>query len=139
MANNQKPVMILEENPYKLNGRQYIVWLLLGGFMSIGGLFFAATILVISIFGVGMSTQIFDLANYIFSGGDVHVEPNRDAAKTKNMIWAILFGWWFYILHMFFYGLFYITYFGRKIANKWKEQAKLVLFPFGVDLRVREK
>ena len=30
-------------------------------------------------------------------------------------------------------------YFGRKIANKWKEQAKLVLFPFGVDLRVRDK
>lgn len=115
----------------------FVVWLILGGFFPIALIFLAAIVLTCSIVGVSMSTQAYKLANYYLYGAEVEVTPSYEADKIKNTIWIILVGWLLYIIHMFFAGLFYITYFGRNIGKFWYKTAKLSLMPFGIEIEVK--
>lgn len=114
----------------------YVFWLMFGGFITIGLVFLMGAILTASIVGILMSTQVFKLANYFLNGADIELVPNFEADKVKNIIWAILIGWFLYLLHMFFAGFFYITYVGRGISKMWSSTAKLVLMPFGIEIKI---
>lgn len=114
----------------------YVFWLVFGGFITIGLIFLMGVALTISVIGVLMSTQVFKLANYMLNGADMKLEPNLNADKVKNIIWAVLIGWFLYLIHMLFGGIFYLTYFGRGISDIWFSTAKLVLMPFGIEIKL---
>lgn len=114
----------------------FVLWMTLGGFISIGIIFFMGALLTCTVVGVLMTTQIFRLANYLLSGADNPVVPDYQADKVKNIIWAILIGWLLYLLHMLFGAIFYATYVGRGISKIWFDTAKLVLTPFGVEIKL---
>ena len=112
----------------------YVGWLTFGGFISLTVTFFIGVILTISIIGCGMATQAFRLGNYLLGGADEVYSPEFADDKVRNTIWMILGGWFLYIFHMGMGYLFKFTYIGRNAATIWFETAKIVAFPYGVDL-----
>ena len=112
----------------------YVLWITLGGFISLAMVFMLAAILTISLIGVTMATQAFRLGSYLLAGADSEMEPKFEADKVRNTIWMILGGWFLYCFHYLMGGIFYITYVGRPVAEIWFDTAKVVAFPYGLDL-----
>lgn len=112
----------------------YVFWLTFGGFFTLSLIFMMGGVLTISLFGVNMATQAFRLASYLLNGDEKELEPSFESNKVKNTIWLILGGWLLYIFHYIMGGIFYITYVGRGVAKYWFDSAKLVAFPFDLDL-----
>ena len=123
--------------------RQYagnILWLFVLGLANaiIAALY--GCLFCITIIGIPLGLQLFKISKlYLFPfGADVREKENSKIgclATGGNILWIIVGGWIFALCNLIVGGLLFCTVIGIPFALQYFKLAKLVLAPFGKEVR----
>lgn len=109
------------------------IWIIFGGLFWSLGLLLAGLFCCVTIILIPLGLQLFKISNYVlWPFGKRFKKVSRSAFKSVlNIIWAIFFGWEFFIGHMLTGLIFCITIIGIPFGKKYFEIAFFCLFPLG--------
>jgi len=114
-----------------------IIWLLLGGIVMSVLWAVSGIVLCITVVGIPFGIQCFKIANLVLwpFGREIILGNFGVGGLFLNIIWLIVFGWEFAVLH-FIIGLLYcITIIGIPFGIQHFKLAKLGILPFGAQIR----
>ena len=117
------------------------LWLIFGGLIGAIILFIYGILACCTIIGIPFGIQFFKMANLMLSpyGADVFRKQTDGSvgclATGLNLLWLLLGGLWL-ALALLLCGVFcFVTVIGIPIALQYFKFAKLVLSPFGLEIR----
>ena len=112
-----------------------ILWFLLGGLFWAIADFIAGLICCITIVGIPIGLQLFKFAGFVLWPFGKKVEPvNPNGLKSVlNIIWAIIFGWWYALGYCLSGVLLCITVIGIPFGLQFFKMAHFILMPLGHD------
>ncbi len=110
-----------------------IIWLVFGGIISAILWFVSGLILCVTIIGIPFGVQCFKIASFVIwpFGRKVEIGNFGVGGLLFNIIWLILFGWEFAVLHFVVGLIFCITIIGIPFGLQHFKFAQLGLIPFG--------
>lgn len=110
-----------------------IFWLLIGGIIAALLWFLAGIILCVTIIGIPFGLQCFKIAGFVLwpFGREIELGNFGAGGLIGNIIWVLLFGWEFFLAHLFIAAIFFITIIGIPFGLQHIKLAKLGLIPFG--------
>ncbi len=118
-----------------------ILWLIPFGFIAGVGLLFQGALLCMTIIGIPFGLQIFKLANLVFCpfGADIYRKEGRQSvgclASGMNVVWLLIGGLPMALCYFIFGLLLCITIIGIPFGLQYFKLGKLVVAPFGVEVR----
>jgi len=112
-----------------------ILWLLLGGLTSALFWFVVGIIFYITIIGIPIGKQCFKFAELTLSPFGKEVRTKFDKHPIANIIWLILVGWGSALSALITGAVLFITIIGIPFGKQWFKLAKLVLLPFGAEIK----
>ncbi len=110
-----------------------IIWLVFGGIISAILWFVSGLVLCVTIIGIPFGVQCFKIASFVIwpFGRKVEIGNFGVGGLLFNIIWLILFGWEFAVLHFVVGLIFCITIIGIPFGLQHFKFAQLGLIPFG--------
>ena len=114
-----------------------LIWLLFGGVLAAIAWFIAGLLLCVTIIGIPFGAQCFKIMQFVLwpFGREIIVGNFGAGGLLLNIIWLILFGWEFTVMHLIIGVLFCITVIGIPFGLQHFKLAKLGLLPFGAVIR----
>ncbi len=113
-----------------------IIWLVFGGIITSILWFAAGLLLCVTIIGIPFGIQCFKISSLVFwpFGRDVELGNFGAGGLLFNIIWLVLFGWEFAIVHIAWGLVFCITVIGIPFGLQHFKLAKLGFIPFGATI-----
>ena len=113
-----------------------IIWLVFGGIITSILWFAAGLVLCITIIGIPFGIQCFKISSLVFwpFGRDVELGNFGAGGLLFNIIWLVLFGWEFAIVHIAWGLVLCITVIGIPFGLQHFKLAKLGFIPFGATI-----
>lgn len=114
-----------------------IIWLLFGGFVMCLLWAVSGLVLCITIIGIPFGIQCFKIAGLVLwpFGREVDLGHFGAGGLIFNIIWLIVFGWEFAVIHCIIGLVYCISIIGIPFGLQHFKLAKLGLLPFGVQIR----
>jgi uncharacterized membrane protein YccF (DUF307 family) len=114
-----------------------LIWLIFGGIVAAILWLVSGIVLCVTIIGIPFGIQCFKISTLVLwpFGRDVDVGNFGAGGFLMNIIWLVLFGWEFAVLHVVIGALFCITIIGIPFGIQHFKLAKLGLIPFGATIR----
>ncbi|KAJ1990270.1 hypothetical protein H4R33_001774 [Dimargaris cristalligena] len=115
-----------------------VLWMVLAGwfvflYYVLGGIFLSITII-----GIPFGYQCFKLSLVgLWPFGKTvswNAEDTSCLTLVFNIIWAILFGWELFLIHILLMIIFAVTIIGLPFAKQQWKMAKVAIWPFGTDI-----
>ena len=116
-----------------------LLWLLLGGLYFSIVFFLSGLICCITIFLIPVGLQYFKLAGFIILPFGKTVEPvSVNGFKTFcNIFWAIIGGWYQFLILGLLGVIFHITIIGIPFGKQYYKLAKFTIMPLGHDFVIQ--
>jgi len=113
-----------------------IIWLLFGGIIAAFLWALAGLVLCITIIGIPFGVQCFKIAGFVLwpFGQTIELGGFGVGGLLFNIIWLILFGWEFALLHIIIGAIFCLTIIGIPLGIQHFKLAQLGLIPFGAQI-----
>ena len=114
------------------------LWMYLGGLASAVNIFFYGVFLCLTVIGIPFGIQMFKLARLCLSPFGKEVGRKKSAGCLSvgfNIIWLLLGGWINTLILLLAGGLLCLTIIGIPFAGQYFKMAKLLLTPFGLEIR----
>ena len=113
-----------------------IIWLIFGGIVAAIAWFIAGIFLCITIIGIPFGVQCFKISTFVLwpFGKEIDLGNFGAGGLVLNVIWLVLFGWEFAIMHFIIGIIFCITIIGMPFGLQHFKLAKLGLIPFGAKI-----
>jgi len=113
-----------------------IIWLLFGGIIAAFLWALAGLVLCITIIGIPFGVQCFKIAGFVLwpFGQTIELGGFGVGGLLFNIIWLILFGWEFALLHLIIGAIFCLTIIGIPFGIQHFKLAQLGLIPFGAQI-----
>jgi len=113
-----------------------IIWLLFGGIIAAFLWALAGLVLCITIIGIPFGVQCFKIAGFVLwpFGQTIELGGFGVGGLLFNIIWLILFGWEFALLHLIIGAIFCLTIIGIPLGIQHFKLAQLGLIPFGAQI-----
>jgi len=113
-----------------------IIWLLFGGIIAAFLWALAGLVLCITIIGIPFGVQCFKIAGFVLwpFGQTIELGGFGVGGLLFNIIWLILFGWEFALLHIIIGAIFCLTIIGIPFGIQHFKLAQLGLIPFGAQI-----
>ncbi|MDF2520746.1 MAG: putative rane protein [Clostridia bacterium] len=110
-----------------------IIWLLFGGIITAILWFLSGLILCLTVIGIPFGVQCFKIAAFVLwpFGRKIEIGNFGVGGLVFNIIWLIIFGWEFAIVHVIIGLIFCATIVGIPFGLQHFKFAKLGLIPFG--------
>ena len=115
-----------------------LLWLWAGGLASALSMALYGLLLCVTIIGIPFGIQFFKLARLSLSpfGAEVVQKPSAGCLSVGfNILWILMGGWIPALLNLFVGLVFFITVIGIPFAAQYFKLAKLMLTPFGMEVR----
>lgn len=118
-----------------------ILWMLLGGLLDSIWFLFCGLVQCITIIGIPFGLQMFKLSALVLCpfGADVYRKKQSDKVGCLstgfNILWILCGGLWTSIIFFITGALFCITIIGIPFGLQYFKLGKLVLAPFGLEVR----
>lgn len=112
-----------------------IIWLIFGGLISAISFLFAGLLCCITIVGIPVGLQLFKLAELSLAPFGKNVVTNPGKHIILNIIWLIICGLWLALGYLFLGIMFCITIVGIPFGLQIFKFAKVVLMPFGAEIK----
>jgi uncharacterized membrane protein YccF (DUF307 family) len=114
-----------------------IIWILFGGIImsilwAVSGL-----LLCVSIIGIPFGVQCFKIAGLVLwpFGREIELGNFGVGGLLFNILWLVIFGWEFAVMHVTIGLIFCITIIGIPFGLQHFKLAKLGLLPFGAQIK----
>lgn len=110
-----------------------IIWLLFGGIIAAVLWLVAGLLLCATIIGIPFGIQCFKIAGFVLwpFGSEVEIGNFGAGGLIFNIIWLIVFGWEFAVVHIVVGAIFCMTIVGIPFGLQHFKFARLGLIPFG--------
>ena len=111
-----------------------VLWFVLAGIWLAFGYAFAGLLLCITIIGIPFGVQAWKLAAFALwpFGRTVVRQPQGGCLEVGfNVVWLVLFGWEFFLVHLLAGALLCITIIGIPFGIQAFKMIPLTLLPFG--------
>ena len=117
-----------------------ILWLFLGGLVTAVITTIYGCIFCITVIGIPLGLQLFKVAKLYLSpfGAEIRTANDQQVgclATGGNILWILLGGWLTALGNLLIGGLLFCTVIGIPFAMQYFKLAKLVLAPFGKEVR----
>ncbi len=114
-----------------------IIWLLLGGIVLSVLWAVSGIVLCVTIVGIPFGVQCFKIAGLVLwpFGKDIELGNFGVGGMLFNIIWLVVFGWEFAVMHVVIGLLYCITIIGIPFGMQHFKLAKLGILPFGAQIR----
>lgn len=118
-----------------------IVWMILGGIFASVTLFLNGCLLCLTIIGIPFGLQMFKLAGLSLApfGSDVYRKQQSEKvgcwSTGFNVLWLLMGGLWVSLAYFLTSLIFFISIIGIPIALQYVKFGKLMLTPFGLEVR----
>ena len=114
-----------------------LIWFIFGGVVAAILWLVSGIVLCVTIIGIPFGIQCFKISAFALwpFGRDVEVGNFGAGGLLMNIIWLVLFGWEFAVLHVIIGALFCFTIIGMPFGIQHFKLAKLGLTPFGATIR----
>ncbi|HHU55379.1 MAG TPA: YccF domain-containing protein [Acholeplasmataceae bacterium] len=112
-----------------------IIWLIFGGFIAFLMYMVIGALLCVTIIGIPFGLQCFKIGKLFLWPFGKKVETNFDKHPIANIIWLILVGWGSALSALITGAVLFITIIGIPFGKQWFKLAKLVLLPFGAEIK----
>lgn len=109
-----------------------IIWFLFGGFFGAILYFIAGLLFCVTVVGIPVGVQCFKKAGLmLWPFGKQIVYGDSVFSFLVNVIWLIIFGWWFALVYLIIGLVYCITIIGIPFGKQCFKLSKLSLAPFG--------
>lgn len=119
-----------------------LVWILVGGLHVALGWFLASLILAVTIVGLPWARAAFNIGVLSFLPFGSQIVSRKEATGKHdlgtgslgiigNILWALLAGWWLFLIHLFYVIVFAVSIIGIPFAVQHWKLAKLSFAPVG--------
>jgi uncharacterized membrane protein YccF (DUF307 family) len=114
-----------------------LIWLVFGGIISAILWLVSGMVLCVTVIGIPFGIQCFKIGALVLwpFGKDVEIGNFGAGGLLMNLLWLVLFGWEFAVLHVVFGLLFCVTIIGIPFGLQHFKLARLGLIPFGATIR----
>jgi uncharacterized membrane protein YccF (DUF307 family) len=112
-----------------------ILWLIFGGLLFGLSCYLMGIILCVTIIGIPFGLQLFKIGNLFFWPFGSQVQTNFDAHPLANIIWLIFIGWEMCLSCLLTGAILCLTIIGIPFGKQWFKLTRLVLIPFGAELK----
>jgi uncharacterized membrane protein YccF (DUF307 family)/uncharacterized Zn-finger protein len=118
-----------------------VIWLVGGGLFAAVVFVFYGILLLLTVIGIPFGLQFFKLADLMLSpyGADVYRKKQGEKvgcfSAGLNVLWLIFGGLWISLVLFIVGAVYFITIIGIPVALQYFKFAKLVLTPFGLEIR----
>lgn len=111
-----------------------IVWGILGGYVVFLYFVIIGVAYCLTVIGVKKGYACFKFAVFSLAPFGKNAAADFLSHKAGNTFFTITTGWQISLYCLLTAGLWYATYFGRYLGNKWFHLAQFVLMPFGAKI-----
>lgn len=113
-----------------------VIWLLFGGIIAAIAWFLSGVVLCATIIGIPFGIQCFKISMFVMwpFGKDIEIGNFGAGGFLLNIIWIIVFGWEFALLHLIIGAFFCVTVIGIPFGLQHFKFAILGFVPFGAKI-----
>lgn len=110
-----------------------LLWLIFGGAFAAVLWFIAGVLLCLTIIGIPFGLQCFKIATFVLLpfGKEIELGTFGAGELIFNIIWVVVFGWEFALVHLGIGAVLCITIIGIPFGLQHFKFAQLGLIPFG--------
>lgn len=112
-----------------------IIWIIFGGLISSIAFLLAGIICCITVIGIPIGLQLFKLASLALSPFGSTVTLHVEKHIILNVIWLLIIGFELAIVYFVVGFIFCITIVGIPFGLQIFKFAKIVLMPFGAEIK----
>lgn len=113
-----------------------LIWILTGGWMTALAFLLAGVVFCVTIVGIPLGRQAFKMASLTLAPFGKTVTYGGGAPSlVANVFWVVLVGLWTAIGYAVEGAIFCVTIVGIPFGLQLFKMAKLVLCPFGAEVR----
>lgn len=122
-----------------MNAIGNILWLVLGGIISVMTYFLGGLMMMATIIGIPFGLQMLKISLYCLMpfGKEIVISEKATGCipMTLNILWIIILGFWDSVSHLIIGALLFITIIGIPFAKIHFRLATLAFIPFGIKIQ----
>ena len=114
-----------------------ILWLIFGGLWWSICSFIMGCICCITIIGIPIGLQLFKISKFVLSpfGKEVVFRKNTGFKTFLNVLWAIFFGWEYFLCYSIWGCICCVTIIGIPFGKQYFKLASFMFLPLGRDFK----